>query len=67
MLKNLSRYNQKFINNFNISHAIKQSFGCLPPYIFYILPNDKKSQSINDKNKKTSFNNKVNYLPNVIF
>lgn len=55
MLKNLSRYNQKFINNFNkkiqtydkysnfnISHAIKQIFGSLPPYIFYILPNDKK-------------------------
>lgn len=47
MLKNLSRYNQKFLNNFNkqiqvhdkynnfnISYAIKQSFGCLPLYIF---------------------------------
>lgn len=55
MLKNLSRYNQKFLNNFNkqlqthdkynnlnIFHAIKQSFGCLLTYIFYILPNDKK-------------------------
>ena len=55
MLKNLSRYNQKFLNNFskkykhminiiifNISHAIKQSFGCLPPYIFIFYRMIKK-------------------------
>ncbi|EXE27322.1 hypothetical protein J569_1284 [Acinetobacter sp. 907131] len=35
--------------------------------IFYILPTDKKYNQMYLKNKKILCNNKVNYLPNVIF
>lgn len=35
--------------------------------IFYILPTDKNHNPTHLKNKKISCNNKVNYLPNVIF
>ncbi len=34
---------------------------------FYILPTDKNHNPTHLKNKKISCNNKVNYLPNVIF
>lgn len=37
------------------------------PLISYILPTDKKHNRMYLINKKIFINNKVNYLPNVIF